>query len=169
MCEERGPAAFPGPVFGRCRVMRRAEVDTLEATFDECASNGGGDGFAQGGTAQGAGGRGAVERDAGQHQPGRVGGEHAGKCASADAFTSEFVCTIKAWWWWVLSASTVFRVLVVNKAWKRNRSKRVPCPAVTVLFKVAIHVTAAILRSATNSIGNERALTQREPTRLALA
>jgi hypothetical protein len=64
-----------------------------------------------------------------------------GKCSSADAFMSAFRFSMAACWRWVLSASTVLRELVVKNAWKRNRSKRVPCPASTVLFGSGIRRT----------------------------
>ena len=45
---------------------------------DECAADGGGDGFSERTAGEGAGGPGQVESDAGQDQPGCVGGEYAG-------------------------------------------------------------------------------------------
>ena len=58
--------------------MRRAEVETLAATLMSFRRTIAVTVFPRVGADEGAGGRGAVESDAGEHEPGRVGGERAG-------------------------------------------------------------------------------------------
>ena len=77
MGEQLDPAFFPGPVFGQVQGDAACRGGNSRGDVDEFPSDGCGDGFSEGAAGEGAGGAGEVERDAGEHEPGRVGGERA--------------------------------------------------------------------------------------------
>ena len=129
---------------GRCKVLRRAEVETLAATLTSLRRTVAVTAFPRAGLAR-------VPAAEARLNAMHASTSHAalavktpeGKCASADAFMPEFVCSMIAWWRWVLSASTVIWVLMVKNAWKRNRSNRVPWPVATVLFSSGMRRTTS--------------------------
>ena len=78
MGEKLGPGLFPRPVFGQVHGDATGRGGDPRGDVDEFAANGRCDGFSEGAAGEGTGGAGEVERDAGEHEPGRVGGERAG-------------------------------------------------------------------------------------------
>ena len=126
-------AVSQGQAFGRCRVIRRAEVATRAGTVISLRRMVAVVAFARSGAGEVAGGAGEVERDDREHQPGGVGGEHPGGQVrqrgvlqvGVDLLDDRVPAVGLVGGDGVRIAGSV----VVKKAWNRHTSNRVSWPA----------------------------------------
>jgi hypothetical protein len=122
-------AVSQGQDFGRCRVIRRAEVATRAGTVISLRRMVGVVALASCGSVRLAAARVRLNAmTASTSQAAFAVNTPDGRCASAEFFRSEWTCSMIAWPRWVLSAATVSRTLgsvVVKNAWNRHTSNRV--------------------------------------------